>query len=137
MARMNDPFREIERMMTGSLRTAGSNVMDLYRSGDEFVAEVDLPGADPESIDLDIDDRTLTIRADRKAKDSDVQWLVRERATGTFARQLSLGRDVDVEKISANYEGGVLTVHMPVAEESKPRKIAVNMGGTSQVIEAE
>ena len=68
MARPIDPFREMERLMTGFARTSGaaSMPMNLYREGDVFVAEVELPGVDPSSIDVDVEERTLTVRAERK-----------------------------------------------------------------------
>jgi len=104
--------------------------MDLYRSGDEFVAKIDLPGVDPSSVDVDIEDRTLTIRAERRDDVGDnVRWLSHERPTGTFARQLTLGYGVDLERIQANYSDGVLTLTIPVVEEARTRKIAVQHGG--------
>lgn len=128
MARSFDPFRDMDRLFGEVTRGAQPGLaMDLYRTGDHFIAEFDLPGVDPSTIDIDIDDRTLTIRAERTGggRGEDVQWLVRERASGTVARQLSLGRGVDATGISADYTDGVLKVTIPVAEESKPRKIDV------------
>ncbi len=133
-----DPFREIERMMSGTLRTPGSNAMpmDLFRKGDDFIARIDLPGANPDSIDIDIDERTLTVRAERAAEtDEDIKWLSRERPTGTFARQLTLGYGLAVDRIEADYADGVLTLTMPVSEESKPRKIQVAHKDQGTVIE--
>jgi HSP20 family protein len=109
--------------------------MDLYRDGDVFVARVDLPGVDPASIDVDVDDRTLTVRAQRSVETTDEQkWLVRERPAGTFARQLTLGYGVALDQIAAEYRDGVLSLRIPVAEEAKPRKIAVaHSGGATQI----
>lgn len=128
MATHFDPFRDLDRIMSGALRTptATGMPMDLYRSGDEFVAHIDLPGADPDSIDIDVEERTLTIRAERRTDpDGEVQWLSHERPSGTFARQLTLGYGVALDKIAADYADGVLTLRIPVAEEAKPRKISV------------
>jgi HSP20 family protein len=128
MARAYDPFAELDRWFTDAARTPAGVAMpmDLYRDGDEFVARIDLPGVDPSSIDIDLDDRTLTVRAQRKVEPAENQkWLVRERPNGTFARQLTLGHGVAVDKIAAEYTDGVLTLKIPVAEEAKPRKIAV------------
>ena len=132
MATGFDPFRDLDRMLAGTLRTPASAAMpmDLYRTGDRFVAHVDLPGVDPSSIDVDIEDRTLTIRAERREQvDGDVQWLSHERPTGTFARQLTLGYGVASSRIEADYSDGVLTLTIPVAEEAKPRRIEVQHGG--------
>lgn len=140
MARTFDPFRDMDRLFSEVARTAQQPgmAMDLYRKGDSFIAEFDLPGVDPGSIDIDIDDRMLTIRAERSSQAGDAeQWLVRERASGTVARQLSLGRGVDPTRIAADYADGVLTLTIPVAEESKPRKISVQHSGTTQQIEAD
>ncbi len=139
MATTFDPFRDLDRMLAGSLRSPASTAMpmDLFRTGETFVATIDLPGVDPGSIDVDVEDRTLTIRAEREQRaDDDVQWLSHERPTGTFARQLTLGYGVAPDRISADYSDGVLTLTIPVAEEARPRKISVNHGG-HQVIEGE
>lgn len=140
MARRNDPFQDIERLFssTGFARPTGPGMpMDLIRTGDEYVAELDLPGVDPSTIDIDIDDRTLTIRAERKARQGEVEWLSKERPTGTFARQLTMGYGVAVDKINATYDGGVLTLTFPVADEAKPRKISVNTSSSeSKTIDA-
>ncbi|HEU5242513.1 MAG TPA: Hsp20/alpha crystallin family protein, partial [Ornithinibacter sp.] len=86
MATTFDPFRDIDRMLGTTFRTPASAAMpmDLYRSGDRFVAKVDLPGVDASTIDIDVEDRTLTIRAERREQtDDDVQWLSHERPSGT------------------------------------------------------
>ena len=129
-----DPFQEMDRLMGqvfGSARAAGTMPMDLYRSGDHYVLHVDLPGADPGTIDVNIEDRTLTIRAQRTARtEQDVQWLVNERPSGTYARQLTVGRGLALDTMEATYADGVLTLSIPVAEESKPRKVEVQHLGT-------
>ncbi len=138
MARAFDPFTQVDRWFSDVARTPASSAMpmDLYRDGDEFVARVDLPGVDPASIDVDVDDRTLTVRAQRSAEATDEQkWLVRERPAGTFARQLTLGYGVALDKINAEYRDGVLSLRIPVAEEAKPRKIAVAHSGAATQIE--
>lgn len=142
----HDPFRAFDRtfdrlfaegMRSPSGSTGAVMPMDLYRSGERFVAHIDLPGVDPESIDIDVEDRTLTVRAERSAPEADdAQWLSRERPSGTFARQLSLGRGLALDRIEADYRDGVLTLTIPVAEEAKPRRIAVSHGGSSRAIES-
>jgi HSP20 family protein len=112
--------------------------MDLFRTGDDFVVSIDLPGVDPSSIDIDAEERTLTIRATRNTQATDgEQWLVRERPTGTFARQLTLGNGLALDRVEAGYTDGVLTLHIPVAEEAKPRKISVTHAGGTRSIEGE
>lgn len=134
-----DPFRQMDRLLTETLRGPSSSVMpmDLYRDGETFVARVDLPGVDPSSIDIDVEERTLIIRAQRPAENVDgAKWLSRERTTGTFARQLSLGTGLALDKIEADYRDGVLSVTIPVAEEAKPRKVSVSHSGQHQAVES-
>jgi HSP20 family protein len=132
MATLWDPFQEMDRLF-GSLAMNSRNVpaampMDLFREGDHYVLAVDLPGVDPGTIDVACEDRTLTIRAERTGRSGEGQWLVRERPTGTFARQLTLGRGLALDKISASYADGVLTLTIPVSEAAKPRRIEVEHG---------
>ena len=106
--------------------------MDLSRDADRYVLNADLPGIDPASVDIDVDGQLLSIRAERPAPATDgVTWIARERSTGTFLRRFSLGQNVDTSNISANYENGVLSVVIPVAEKAKPRKIAVQSAGAA------
>ncbi|MGC4153691.1 MAG: Hsp20/alpha crystallin family protein [Propionicimonas sp.] len=138
MARTFDPFREMDRLLGDAIRTPASLAMpmDLYREGEAFTARIDLPGADPGSIDVDVEDRTLTIRAERKspAGKADQKWLIHERPSGTFARQLTLGHGLALDRITADYSDGVLSLTIPVAEEAKPRKIQVaHTGGQAQI----
>ncbi|MGV1009871.1 MAG: Hsp20/alpha crystallin family protein [Dermatophilaceae bacterium] len=139
MARF-DPFREVDRFFADSLRGPGGAVMpmDLYRSGEKFYALIDLPGADPGSIDIDVEDRTLTVRAERRPVEvQEAKWLSHERVTGTFARQLALGSGLALDKIEADYRDGVLTLTIPVAEEAKPRKITVSHGASGGSVAVE
>ncbi len=110
--------------------------MDLCKIGDHYVLTADLPGVDPGSVDVNVDNGTLTISAHRTARsDESAQWLANERFFGNFRRQLSLGDGIDTSAISATYENGVLTVTIPIAERAKPRKITVAHGADRQSIE--
>lgn len=124
-----DPIRDIDRFFSEVTRTPNTAAlpMDLYREGEVFVARIDMPGVDPASIDVDVQDRTLTVRAERTAATGaqDIKWLTRERPTGTFARQLTLGNRIALDQITADYTDGVLLLTIPVAEEARPRKISV------------
>lgn len=142
MATRVEPFREMDRALNSVLGQMLSPArgqtmpMDLYREGENFVLNVDLPGVDPASIDVDVEDRTLTIRAERRFEESeDIQWLARERQTGAFARQLTLGAGVAMDNINASYADGVLSLTIPMAEEAKPRKIEVSHSGQQGAIE--
>lgn len=135
-----DPFRELDRVASSMLDQRQSPrlmPMDLFRDGDHYVLTADLPGIDPGSVDVDVDGQLLTIRAERTARTQEgVQWLARERGFGSYLRQLTLGKDIDTENISAHYENGVLSVMIPVAERAKPRKISVATSGDRKKVSA-
>ena len=128
------PMRDVERLadalFEGPLRGPRQMPMDLYRDGDHYILTADLPGIDPGSVDVDVDGQLLTIRAERTLPSAEnVKWITRERTSGSFLRQLSLGQGIDTERISASYDNGVLSVMIPVSERAKPRKVSVATGG--------
>ena len=141
MALTFDPFRELDRLagtFTPGNRGPRWMPMDLYRAGDEFVVDIDLPGVAPESIDLDVDGNLLTIQAERSIdRPEGGRWLAQERPAGGYRRQLTLNDGLDVDAISASYAHGVLTLRIPVAEAAKPRKIAVQTVATPEVTVAD
>jgi len=123
-----DPFRDLDRL-TDRLWGTGAHPavmpMDAWRDGDQFLIEFDLPGISADAVDLDVERNVLTIRAERAVPGPDREMLAAERPRGVFSRQLVLGDNLDVEKVKADYAGGVLTLTIPVTEKGKPRKIAV------------
>ncbi|MEU6682612.1 Hsp20/alpha crystallin family protein [Streptomyces sp. NPDC046832] len=135
MLMRTDPFRELDRL---TQQVFGPNTtrptamaMDAYRSGDDFFVHFDLPGVDPETIELDVERNVLNVRAERRSPAPEgAEPLVAERPTGTFTRQLFLGDTLDTERIDASYETGVLTLRIPVAEQAKPRRIQISGGDT-------
>ncbi|MFF5128981.1 Hsp20/alpha crystallin family protein [Streptomyces syringium] len=133
-----DPFRELDRLTQQVLGTAtrpAAMPMDAFRDGDTFVVEMDLPGVAPESIDLDAERNVLTVRAERRSSvGEDSEVVIAERPTGSFSRQLFLGETLDTERIDASYEAGVLRLRIPVAEQAKPRKIAISGGDARKQI---
>lgn len=135
-----DPFTQLDRFAASvldSVRAPRLMPVDLFRDGDRYVLHADMPGVDPGSIDVDIDGGQLTIRAQRTADNREgVRWLARERGAGWFLRQFTLGEGADVDGISATYDGGVLTVVIPMSERAKPRKIAVESTDRQQAIDA-
>jgi HSP20 family protein len=134
-----DPFRQFDRLAEQVLGTAARPAampMDAWRSGHEFIVEFDLPGIDPQSIDLDVERNVLTVRAERKPSTGpDVELVAAERPRGVFSRQVILGDTLDAEQIEASYDTGVLRLTIPVAEKAKPRKIAIStQNGDRQAI---
>ncbi|MFE8946911.1 Hsp20/alpha crystallin family protein [Streptomyces sp. NPDC007856] len=132
MLMRTDPFRELDRLVErvwGTTAHPAGMPMDAWREGETFFVELDLPGVDPESIDLDVERNVLTVKAERKpAYGENCDTVITERPAGTFSRQLFLGETLDTDKIEASYEAGVLRLQIPVAEQAKPRKIAISGG---------
>ena len=129
MLRTTDPFRDFDRLANQLLGTTNRPAvmpMDAWREGDRFVIEFDLPGVSPETIDLDVERNVLTVRAERCARNGDSEMLASERPRGVFSRQLVLGDNLDLDRIAAGYEAGVLRLEVPVAEKAKPRKIQID-----------
>jgi HSP20 family protein len=130
-----DQFREFDRMaeqLLGGARRGGafSVPMDAYRRGDRFFVHLDLPGVDPDSVELTSEQNVLTVRAERRfASEEGDQLVVSERPQGTFTRQLFLSDALDADKIAATYDQGVLTLELPVAEEAKPKRIQISASG--------
>ena len=142
MLMRTDPFRDFDRLAQQLMGAAGTTSrpavmpMDAWREGDSFVIEFDLPGVAPESIDLDVERNVLTVRAERVARNGDWEMLASERPRGVFSRQLVLGDNLDLERIDATYEGGVLRLTIPVAERAKPRRIEITGGEERTAIES-
>ncbi|WP_097870483.1 Hsp20/alpha crystallin family protein [Streptomyces sp. rh34] len=137
MLMRTDPFRELDRITEQLLRPGtwsrhSAMPMDAYREGDEYVVAFDLPGVPPDAIDIDVERNMLTVKAERRpAVNADhVQMELSERPLGVFSRQIVLADALDTEQIDADYEAGVLTLRIPIAERAKPRKIAI--GGESR-----
>jgi HSP20 family protein len=132
-----DPFRDFDRLAAevfGTARTPSLMPMDCLRAGDQFICRFDLPGIDPDSLDVSAENNTLTVKAERRRHDpEDATYLVSERPSGTYSRQLVLGDGLAVENIRAEYHDGVLTLTIPVAEQAKPRKIEIRRGEASAI----
>lgn len=128
LLRNADPFRDFDRMAAQLLGTTNRPAvmpMDAWRAGDDFIIEFDLPGVARDSIDLDVERNVVTVKAERVPRNGDWEMLASERPRGTFTRQLVLGDNLDLSRISASYEHGVLRLSVPVAEQAKPRKIEI------------
>ena len=140
----SDPFRDVDRLFQQlwSAQQSGPRPMampmDAYRKDDSFLLQLDLPGVAPESIELSVEENVLSISAKRAAPPTSesVESVIAERTFGTFTRQVVLGKTLDSERIEANYEGGVLTVVIPIAEQAKPRRIEVSVGSDNKQLSA-
>ena len=122
-----DPFERLLSMAATGTRAPLAMPMDVYRGEDgSYHVEADLPGVDPQSVEVTVEHNTLTIQAERTPHygDSD-QVIVVERPQGSFTRQLSLGEGVDTEHLTAGYTDGVLHVTIPASPKTQPRRIEV------------
>lgn len=136
MLMRTDPFRDLDRLaqqVLGTPTRPATMPIDAFRKGDEFVVQFDLPGVDPGSIDLTVEQNVLTVHAQRKRTEAeDVEMLVGERPHGTFSRQLFLGETLDTDRIAADYTDGVLALRIPIAEQAKPRRVPINVSTGEQ-----
>ncbi len=129
-----DPFRELGRLTEQVLGTTSRPAfmpMDAWRSGDSVIVEFDLPGVEPDSIDLDVERNVLTVRAERPIRETTEEIMASERPRGLFSRQLVLGDNLDLDRVVAGYDDGVLRLQIPIAERAKPRKITISQGDTA------
>lgn len=135
MLMRTDPFRDFDRLtetMLGTRARPAAMPMDAYREDGTFVVHLDLPGVATDSIDLTVEQNVLTIHAERKPPVGDsAERVVDERSYGVFSRQLFLGETLDSDQLTADYEAGVLTLKIPIAEKAKPRKVEIG-GGTDR-----
>ena len=108
--------------------------VDIYETENELVVKADLPDVQEKDIDVRVENNTLTIRGERKFESSVNQenYLRVERAYGTFTRSFSLPNTVNTEGIRAEYQNGVLNVHMPKREESKPKQVKISVSGNGK-----
>lgn len=132
MLMRTDPFRELDRIAQqlvgpGTWSRPSAMAMDAYREGDEYVVAFDLPGMTAEAIDIDVERNMLTVKAERRpvTKSENVQMELSERPLGVFSRQIVLADTLDTERIKADYDAGVLTLRIPIAERAKPRKVSI------------
>ena len=132
-----DPFRQFDRLtnqLLSGTRTPTPLPMDVWRSGNAFRVALDLPGVNPDSVELTVERGVVTIRGERQVQfGQDDQVLIAERPQGQFTRQLMLGEGVDQESLQADYRDGVLYLTIPVAPQAQPRRIQVGRGQSAQL----
>ncbi|MEY9913238.1 HSP20 family protein [Catenulispora sp. MAP12-49] len=145
MLMRTDPFRDLDRIAQQLLGTTAAGTwtrpnpmpLDAWREGDEFVVCFDLPGVSLDAIDVDVERNVLTVKAERRPTAiGETKVEISERPLGAFSRQLFLGETLDTENIKADYDAGVLTLRIPVAEKAKPRKVEITASGGKKAINA-
>ena len=149
MARLRvwDPWRDfgslqerINKMFDDTIRSTGagdeelatgawSPAVDIHETEDSFVVSADLPGLKKDDIQINVEDNTLTIKGEKKFEEKVPRdkYIRVERNYGTFVRSFSLPQNVDSAKIKATFKDGILDLNLPKREESKPKKIAVEV----------
>jgi HSP20 family protein len=125
-----DPFRELDRLV--SMAASGTRAplgmpLDVYRGEDgSYHVEADLPGVEPDSVEVTVEHGALTIRADRTPHYGESEQVIAaERPQGSFTRQLALGEGVDSENLTAEYADGVLHVTIPASPKVQPRRVEI------------
>ena len=136
-----DPFRDLDRWTDGFFRsgaaTSLSTPMNAYRHGDVVTVELDLPGADPERIDVTVEKNELRIEAERAVPvQEDAQYFIRERTSGHTSRRLWIGDTLDADHLDAEYSNGVLVLRLPLREAAKPRKVEIRAGDSRPAVGA-
>jgi HSP20 family protein len=153
-----DPFQQLTRMQQeldevfdrmrptrggGEGRAPSSAwvpAVDVARTGSHIVFTLDLPGVNPDDVQIQVQDRTLSIAGERREQRADNHegYFSRERHVGAFTRTFMLPDGVEADAISADFADGVLRVRVPLPRETQPRRIPVTSGsGRGTVIEAE
>jgi HSP20 family protein len=139
-----DPFRdlvsiqdELNRLFgrtfsgTETMRPTASGgwmpAMDVYETDDKIVATLELAGIEPKDVEVSVEDSTLTVTGKREfASETNEESYHRvERRYGSFTRSVTLPQTADVEKVSASFDKGVLTIEVAKAERAKPKKIEI------------
>ena len=130
-----EPFSsEVNRLFNTLFDESQSNrwvpAMDLVESDDHFVLKADLPGLSEDDVAIEIRDNTLTISGERKSEYEKRErgWYRVERATGRFSRSLALPEGIDPDAVSAEFDKGVLEVHIPKPEQRRPRRVQISAG---------
>jgi HSP20 family protein len=144
MLMRTDPFRDLDRLAQQLLGTTAGTwsrpnpmPLDAWREGEEFVVCFDLPGVAPDAIDVDVERDVLTVKAERRpAAPGEAKMELSERPLGAFSRRLFLGDALDADNITADYDAGVLTLRIPIAEKAKPRKVQITPGAQKKEITA-
>ena len=125
-------FNSFARPLLGVRRTAPPRYpeVNLGQDNDNLYAEVEAPGIDPKSLEVSIEDNTLHLSGKRSTAtecNDDVRWIRRERNDGAFSQRVPLPIEIDEEKVTADYEQGILRVTLPKAAAAKPKRIEVKV----------
>jgi HSP20 family protein len=132
--RRYEPFADLDRAVSALWsQTSAAVPIDAVRRKDNVVVYVDLPGVDPDSIDITVEGRQLTLRAERQfTLDEGDELITNERRHGSMTRVLHLSEKLDPAGVNADYSNGVVALTIPYAETAMPRKVTIEVGGSNQ-----
>ena len=125
---------EINRFFESPLTNGGSDVfnawapaLDVYEDKDNLIVRAEIPGMKKEDLEISLHDNVVTVSGERKheKKYEGGQTSREERFFGRFTRSMKLPKQVDANRVKANYKDGILTVTLPKSEEAKPRQIQI------------
>ncbi|TDC07832.1 Hsp20/alpha crystallin family protein [Nonomuraea longispora] len=133
---IDSAFRELERLTQPVFGGAWTSMpMDAVRRNDEVLLRFDLPGIDPDSIEVTVDGGVLSVSARREETYTEDEGVfVHERSTGTFTRQVYLPEHLDADGVQAAYDNGVLIVRVPVLEAAQPHKVEIAKGDAARAL---
>ena len=122
--------REMDRLLGETSTVSRAGVfppLNVYDDGESLIVRAEIPGIDPNDLDVNATVNALTIKGERKRPESDekASFHRRERGHGTFSRSINLPQEIDPTKVQATCKLGVLEVLLPKAEATKPRKIEI------------
>lgn len=136
MLRFADPLDEMDQLLSsfGGHWRGGIMPVDAYERDGIYTLRFDLPGVDPDKVDVTVEGNILTVTAESPVDDADnVTWLLRERPSGSHRREVRLGEHLEASAVQANFKNGVLTVNIPMREEAKPHKVAISSGTAREI----
>jgi HSP20 family protein len=127
--RLFDDFFGLTPARREGAATLWAPAVDVREDVNNYFVEAELPGMKKEDISLELENNVLSIRGERKfeRKEEGENYHFMERSYGSFYRSFSLPKNVDGEKIGAEYKEGVLTVTLPKKEEVKPKKVEITV----------
>src|SRR3989304_1558944 len=103
--------------------------VDMFDKAEEIVVKAEVPGIDKKNIKISVSDNVLTIKGEMKKEEEvkEEDYYYSERSYGSFSRSLNLPAKVQAEKIKASFKNGILEIHLPKAEESKPKEVKIEV----------
>ena len=139
-----DPFREMvsmrrmmDRLIDQGFTGDGDSVtadwalpLDVVEQNDQFIVKASLPGVKMDDIEVTFNNGVLTVKGEIK-EDTDHkedQYHLRERRWGSFSRSISMPSTIQADEIKAEYQDGILVLHLPKSEAMKPKRIAITTG---------